>query len=129
MSASVYQEGLTVLRKIVEDERNWRSGMAQIETLLNAAEVADKALANNEKRKAQLEADIARLEKAGKQYEASVKEVQSKLATFSEDLAAREALAQERLSVINEKIVVAQKQLDEPNQAVRRLTKIGASVS
>jgi chromosome segregation ATPase len=129
MSASVYQEGLAVLRKVVEDERNWRSGMGQIETLLNAAEAAQKALAEHENRKATLAANIERLEKEGKQYEHNVNEVKAKLANHAADLAAREAESQKRLAAINDEIKKKEAMLREANDSLSRLAALGASVS
>jgi chromosome segregation ATPase len=126
---SAYSDGLTVLRKVVEDERNWRSGMGQIETLLNAAEAAEKALAEHENRKATLAANIERLEREGKQYENSVNEVKAKLNGFAADLAEREASAQSRLTAINDELTAKQAMLTEANASLSRIAALGASVS
>jgi hypothetical protein len=81
-------------------EGNWKSGLGQIEALLNAAEAADKVVAEVESRKAKLESDIERLGKSGKQYVESVKAVQAKLAGYAADLASREAAAKAKLDAI-----------------------------
>jgi len=55
--------GLKILRKVAEDERNWRAGMQSVEELLTIAQAADEQFRGLEKRRADLEGLVASLEK------------------------------------------------------------------
>ena len=99
-----YSDGLTILRKIAEDEKNWRAGMQQIGGLLELAQRADASLQGLETRRAQLGRDIDRLQKEQAALEATVQETRKSLDGFTGELAARESEKRAVLGSLNAQI-------------------------
>src|SRR5882724_4193909 len=99
-----YSDGLTILRKIAEDEKNWRTGMQQIGGLLELAQRADASLQGLETRRARLATDIDRLQKEQTALEATVQETRKSLDGFTSELNARESEKAAILTSLNKQI-------------------------
>jgi len=118
---STYTDGLKILAKITEDERNWRSGMGQIEALLNAAQQADAALAEAERRTQAANNEVRRLGRERTELEESVKSVKATLDGFQANLATKESEKRERLSALDEQIKAKEAQLATANESLAKL--------
>ncbi len=119
-----YAGALKILRKVAEDEHNWRSGMKQIEGLLHAAEEAEQVLGRVEQQKAQLTADIERVQQDKSALEQSVRTVRRELDGFQATLTAREREKAERLGALDAEIRAKEEALAKVTDAFEQFKAV-----
>ena len=108
-----FANGLKILRKITEEERNWRSGMLQIEELLQTAEQADAVLRDKAKQHAELEETISRLCAEETALKRSVQNFQKESGGWKADLQEKERIKTDRLNALDDQIDVKETRLAE----------------
>ncbi len=108
-----YANGLKILRKVAEDERNWRSGMQQIEELLQTAEQADHLLRDKARQQADLEENINRLSAEETALQKSVQLLQKEVGGWKADLQEKERIKADRLSELDGQIEAKAQRLAE----------------
>jgi chromosome segregation ATPase len=101
---SKYGSALAILRKIRDDEKNWRIGMAQLDELLRQAEEAEATLAQATRQQADLQASIARLTDEKASLQQSVTQLEQKRATVKETLREEERPKLARLAELDGQI-------------------------
>ncbi len=106
---SGYQDGLRVLKKIAEEQRNWQSGLLQIETLLAAGERAEAVLRDKTQREADLDARVARLTAEEATLRAAVEGFATRKDAQAQALKAAAAPLREELAAL-ERQVAGQRQ-------------------
>jgi multidrug resistance efflux pump len=111
-----YVAGLRILSKIAEEDRNWRSGLSQIQELLTAAQDAQTFLHQIEGKRAEL----AALTTKQATVQRMIDDRQRQLTGFEADLAVKEQRAHQRLDELDAqiqaketKLAVAEKRLDD----------------
>ncbi len=118
---SSYQDGLRVLKKITEEERNWRSGMQQIETLLTAAEQAEAALRDQTSRARALDAEIARLAPEAERLRAEVAGFRRQRDAQAQELKAQAAPLRETLADLERQVAAKREELERVKATLRDL--------
>ena len=108
-----FANGLKILRKITEEERNWRSGMLQIGELLQAAEQADKVLSDKAQQQAELDESISRLCAEETALKKSVRNFQNESGGWKADLQEKERIKTDRLNALDDQIEAKETRLAE----------------
>jgi len=116
-----YNEAMAVIRQHVQDEQNWRGAMAKLPELFQSAMRAQSQVEAFEKTKADLEADIERCKAEYLPHKEALDGLKKQIATFSENLMARERDAGKRLGAIEGEIKAKQEQLHSINEAISKL--------
>lgn len=111
---SAYTEGITILRKMVEDDKNWRSAMGRLGELFEAAIQAEKLLAEIGPTLRAKQEDIERLEQ-------NRIETQRRLNEFKSELQARERERGKIIADLDEQITAKKAELAETTAAVDEL--------
>ena len=96
-----YANGLKILRKVEEDERNWRSGMQQIKELLQAAEQADQFLRDAAGQRQALQEDVARLSAEETALKTSVELLKKEAAGWKSDVQEKKKIEAQRISELD----------------------------
>lgn len=108
-----YAGGLKILKKMAEEERNWRSGMQQIEELLQTAEQADHLLRDKARQQADLEENINRLSAEETALQKSVQLLQKEVGGWKSDLQEKEKIKAQRLGELDSQIQMKEERLAE----------------
>jgi len=116
-----WNEAMAVIRQHVEEERNWRGAMAKLPELFQSAMRAQAQVEAFEKTKEELEADIERCKAAYLPHKEALENLKKQIATFSENLMAREREADKRRGAIEGETKAKKEQLDSINEAISKL--------
>jgi len=115
------QDAIKVLKKDVEEEKNWRSARLKMIEVLETVDRGAADLAQLEARKRALHEDCARLGAEQTSLQHSVKRLQQEVSGWKADLAAKEKLKAERCCSIDEEIAAKERRLAELNTELRAL--------
>ena len=107
-----FAEAVAVLKKDVEEDKNWRSARAKLAEVVEAAMTADASLQACCDKEAQLRASVAALEHHRDELQRTILDQQRQIATFADDLAKKQQLEASTLADVRAQREAEEAKLD-----------------
>jgi len=113
MTEQKYKEALVILRKIDQEERNWRVARSQLGELLDHGIEAQRTLTALQDQEAGLRKSIDRLKGAQAVLENTAADLKSQVAGFENELKQQEKTKVDHLDSLDQLIGAKEKRVDE----------------